>query len=80
MSVIILSALLGAVLGLRFKALVLLPATIVCCGIVITPLVLHNSSTWAMIVAVVQCQIGLQLGYIAATVAHYFSEQPINLR
>jgi len=61
--------LLGAVLGLRFKVLILLPAAVVAVAIIIAAGSIEHSSFSAVAVDAVLVLAGLQMGYLAGTIA-----------
>jgi hypothetical protein len=61
--------LLGAVLGLRFKVLILLPAAVVAVAIMVAAGSIEHSSFSAIAVDVVLTLAGLQMGYLAGAIA-----------
>ena len=60
--------LFGAVLGLRFKVLILLPAAIVAVAIMAADSIEHNSLS-TTVVDLVLVLAGLQIGYLAGAIA-----------
>ena len=61
--------LLGAVLGLRFKVLILLPAAVVAVAIIIAADSTEHSSLSTTVVDVVLALASLQMGYLAGAIA-----------
>ena len=61
--------LLGAVLGLRFKVLILLPAAVVAVAIIVAAGSIEHSSFSAIAVDAVLVLAGLQMGYLAGAIA-----------
>ena len=61
--------LLGAVLGLRFKVLILLPAAVVAVAVMITAASIEQSSLSVTVVDVVLVLASLQIGYLAGAIA-----------
>jgi hypothetical protein len=73
---VLLASLAGAMLGRRFSALILLPASfIVVVDIAVFGTAL-SASLWACIVAAILSLSCLQLGYLAAVGIGRFNEQP----
>ena len=73
---VLLASLAGAMLGRRFSALILLPASfIVVVDIAVFGTAL-SASLWACIVAAILSLSCLQLGYLAAVVVGQFNRQP----
>jgi hypothetical protein len=58
------SSLIGAVLGTRFRVLVLFPAAIVGFAIITTVAAFKGSAMSSAIVAAIVCVISLQIGYL----------------
>ena len=61
--------LLGAVLGLRFKVLILLPAAVVAVAVMIAAASIEQSSLSVTVVDVVLVLASLQIGYLAGAIA-----------
>jgi hypothetical protein len=61
--------LLGAVLGLRFKVLILLPAAVVAIAIMVAADSIEHGSLWTIVVDVVLVLASLQMGYLAGAIA-----------
>ena len=61
--------LLGAVLGLRFKVLILLPAAVVAVAVMIAAASIQHSSLSVTVVDAVLVLAGLQMGYLAGAIA-----------
>lgn len=61
--------LLGAVLGLRFKVLILLPAAVVAVAIMIAADLIERIGLSVTVVDVVLVLAGLQMGYLAGAIA-----------
>lgn len=61
--------LLGAVLGLRFRVLILLPAAVVAIAITVAADSIEHSSLWTIVVDVVSALASLQMGYLAGAIA-----------
>jgi hypothetical protein len=63
------AVLLGAVLGLRFKVLILLPAAIVAVAIMVAADSIEHASLSTTVVDVVLALASLQIGYLAGAIA-----------
>lgn len=63
------ASLLGAVLGLRFRVLILLPAAVVAIAITVAADSIEHSSLWTIVVDVVSALASLQMGYLAGAIA-----------
>ena len=61
--------LLGAVLGLRFKVLILLPAAVVAVAIMAAADSIEHNSLSTTVVDLVLVLAGLQIGYLAGAIA-----------
>jgi len=61
--------LLGAVLGLRFRVLILLPAAVVAIATMVAADSIEHSSLWTIVVDVVLALASLQMGYLAGAIA-----------
>ena len=64
-------ALAGAVLGLRFKVLVLVPAIGLAVLIVVVSGVARADGTWAIVGAAAAVATVLQIGYLAGTLTRF---------
>ncbi len=63
----LISILLGAALGLRFKVLVLLPAIAVTLGPTLVVGIVRGDSPWRIAWAGILVGVGLQVGYLGGT-------------
>ena len=63
--------LIGAVLGLRFKVLVLVPAIVFGATAVLGLGMAHNNSVWSILVAMGSAITALQAGYLAGAGIHF---------
>lgn len=59
---------IGAMLGLRFKILVLAPAIFLSAASILGIAIAHNSGAWSALLAMVLAIITLQVGYLGGTV------------
>ena len=59
---------IGAMLGLRFKILVLAPAIVLSAASNLGIAIAHNSGAWSALLAMVLAIITLQVGYLGGTV------------
>ena len=66
MTLVISSLFVGAVLALRFKIMILLPAIIVTAVLVIARGVFHGDNLWWAILMAALAAICLQIGYLVA--------------
>jgi hypothetical protein len=55
--------LVGALLGLRYRLIVLAPAICLACAIVVAESAIHGESAWWMAIAIVVVATALQLGF-----------------
>jgi hypothetical protein len=69
--VVILALLLGAVLGMRFKVLILLPAIICAVIIITTGGIASGVHGFAILVMAALASVCLQLGYFAGVMTRY---------
>ena len=67
MTILLLALLVGAVLGQRFKVLVLLPAMALALGLTAADGLAQAEPFWQVLVTAVVAFTGLQLGYLAGT-------------
>jgi hypothetical protein len=74
MTTIVVCALLGAVLGLRFTAFVLVPTAVMCVAAIALGAILHHDDLWRWVSAIIESQIGLQLGFLATVAAQQLQE------
>jgi len=74
----IIGLMLGAVLGARFKVLVLLPATLV--GIVFIALISLATGLNISPMAVVLAAVGLDVGYLGMTISRFVIVPALRLR
>ncbi len=58
----------GAVLGLRFKVLVLVPALAIASATSVGIAQVYGNTFWSILAAMALTSIGLQLGYLGGTV------------
>jgi len=72
------SFLAGAVLGLRFKVLVLLPAMFVTAVVVGIAAINSLSGLWSLALMVIVATTAIQLGYLVGAMASLFLGQGIN--
>jgi len=64
------AALIGAILGLRFKVLILIPAFVMSSTAVLGIGVAHGTSPWSVLTTAIFVMIALQTGYVAGIVIH----------
>ena len=74
MLVIFLSVLCGAVLGMRFKVLILFPVILVCLALNAGIAAAHGSSLWPTLMAIILSVTGLQLGFFGGLSTRYFMD------
>jgi hypothetical protein len=72
MTLVILSLLFGAVLGMRFKAFVLFPAIPVCLALNAGIAAAQGSGLWPAFLAMALSVTGLQLGFLGGVITRYF--------
>jgi predicted lysophospholipase L1 biosynthesis ABC-type transport system permease subunit len=72
MTVMILSILCGAVLGMRFKVFILFPAILVSLALNAEIAAAHGSGLWPTLIAIALSVTGLQLGFLGGLSARYF--------
>ena len=68
MMLAITAVLIGAMLGMRFKILILLPATVIGSSATLGVGVAHSAGFWSILLAMVLAIAALQVGYLAGTV------------
>jgi hypothetical protein len=68
LSFIILSTLTGAVLGLRFKVLILVPAIVLVAAVTLGVGITHGDGLGSLLLAMLLAITGLQMGYFGGTV------------
>jgi hypothetical protein len=71
LALIILSTLTGAVLGVRFKVFILVPASILVAAVTLTFVTAHGNGSWSFVFATLLAITALQVGYLAATVTRF---------
>jgi len=69
--IILLGVLVGAVLGLRFTMLVLVPVTCVALGIALVDGIARGDGAWWLAFTMIMISIALQLGYIFGIVVRF---------
>ena len=62
--------LIGAVLGLRFKVFVLLPATVLSLAASLCAGIAHSDSPWSILLTAALALATLQIGYLAGSVVN----------
>jgi len=62
--------LIGAVLGLRFKVFVLLPATVLSTAATLCAGIAHSDSPWSILFTTALALATLQMGYLAGSVVN----------
>ena len=70
-SLIILSALAGVVLGLRFKVLILVPAMVLIVPVTLGIGISYGDGFWSLLLETILTITALQLGYLGGTIAHF---------
>jgi hypothetical protein len=65
------AALVGAMLGLRFKVLILVPAIIIGSAAAFGFGIAHSSSLWSILLAIAVTSTALQMGYLGGTVIRW---------
>lgn len=68
MMLAITAVLFGVVLGMRFKILILLPATVIGSATTLGVGVAHSDGFWAIVLATALVIAALQVGYLAGTI------------
>ena len=63
--------LIGAVLGLRFKVIILIPAIIIGSAATLSIGMAHSSNLWLVLPAMVTAITMLQLGYLGGTIVRF---------
>jgi hypothetical protein len=66
----IISAVAGAVLGLRYNVLVLVPAILFVMFFAVVAGVLHADSVWSIVLMTALLSVAVQLGWLAGVVIH----------
>ena len=61
------AAIMGALLGLRFKVLILIPAIAVSSAAVVYAGLSYEGSTWSILLGLVVTTAAMQVGYFAGT-------------
>ena len=64
---LIFTMLIGAVLGMRFKVLVLVPATALVVLLIAAAGIAHGDGAGVILLAMVLAAVGLQMGYLGGT-------------
>ena len=72
MMLMIFSIFCGAVLGMRFKVLILFPAILVCLALNAGIAAAHGGSLWPTLIAIALSVTGLQLGFLGGLSTRYF--------
>ena len=65
------SMLVGAVLGLRFRILVLVPALLLMLALVVAGGLAHGDDVWSILLALMLGGISIQLGYLGGTAIRF---------
>lgn len=76
----IVSFLVGAALGQRFKVMVLMPAILIVPGISIVTGIAHVQSAWAIALMVATAAICLQIGYFVGIGVHHLLAAALSRR
>jgi hypothetical protein len=63
----------GAMLGLRFKVLILVPATVIGSAATLGAGMTHSNSLWSILLAIVLVISALQMGYLGGAVIRFVS-------
>jgi len=72
MMMLVMTALLtGALLGLRFKAFILVPAVVIGSATVLIVGIARSDSIWPTLLATVLAITALQVGYLSGAVVHF---------
>lgn len=69
--------LIGAMLGLRFKVLVLVPANVIGSAATLGFGIMHSSSLWSALLVMALAITALQMGYIGGTAIRFAVVRPI---
>jgi hypothetical protein len=64
---------IGAMLGLRFKVLILVPATVIGSAATLGAGMTHSNSLWSILLAMVLVISALQMGYLGGAVIRFVS-------
>lgn len=78
-TIAILSVLVGAVLGMRFKVMIFLPATMVVVGVVALAHVGTGSNPWSVAGKMSLAVIALQISYLAGQYARFAATSDLQL-
>ena len=65
--------LIGAMLGLRFKVLILVPAIVIGSAATLGAGMTHSNSLWSILLAMVLVISALQIGYLGGAVIRFVS-------
>jgi hypothetical protein len=68
--------LIGAMLGLRFKVLVLVPANVIGSAATLGFGIMHSSSFWSALLVMALAITALQMGYIGGTAIRFAVVRP----
>ena len=68
---VILSTLFGAVLGLRLKVLILVPAIVLVASVVLGFGIAHGDSLWSYLLAMGLAITALQMGYLGGVITRF---------
>ena len=71
MMLVMTALLTGALLGLRFKAFILVPAVVIGSATVLIVGIARSDSIWPTLLAAVLVITALQMGYLSGAVVHF---------
>jgi hypothetical protein len=75
LSLLIIGVLVGAVLGLRFKLVVLVPAIGFACAIIAAYGLGHDNSAWWLALAMIVITASIQVGYLGGFILRSVAKQ-----
>jgi hypothetical protein len=67
----ILSLIFGAVLGTRFKALVLFPPIFISAALIAAAAIAHGGGLWSAVLSIALCTAGLQIGFLGGVATRF---------
>jgi len=67
----IVSMLLGAALGMRFKVFVLFPAIFASAALIVGAAAAHGSAVWSAVLSIALSATGLQIGFFGGVAARF---------
>jgi len=71
MTIAMIALLIGALLGLRFRVFILVPAIVLASATILSVGMARSDSTWPTLLATVLAITALQVGYLSGAVVHF---------